>query len=66
MKILIGSQCIKHWYPDFNRVPKDIDYAVNKEIKSEPNIEYLYNPVLFKYTPEFKGDITWILDPNLL
>lgn len=49
-KILIGSTAIKHWFPDFPREPKDIDYATDAEQKSgEENVEYLYNPVLFKY-----------------
>ena len=50
-KILIGSKAIKHWYEDFTREPKDTDFAVDeKESSNDPNIEYLYNPVLFKYT----------------
>lgn len=49
-KIIIGSSAIQHWYPDFNRTPKDLDYAVNEDVKSgTPNIEYLYNPIIFKY-----------------
>lgn len=50
-KILIGSKAIRHWYNDFNREPKDTDYAVDEKRSSgDPSIEYLYNPVLFKYT----------------
>ena len=49
-KILIGSKAIRHWYPDFTREPKDTDYATDVERKSGVEVEYLYNPVLFKYT----------------
>jgi hypothetical protein len=60
--ILIGSKAILYWFPDFPRVPKDIDYAIDDdeskkgfELKSHPEkVEYLHNPVLFKYN---KGDI---------
>lgn len=46
--ILIGSTAIKNLYPDFPRIPKDTDYAVNeRNIYSDKQIEYLYNPVLF-------------------
>lgn len=48
--LLIGSNAIKYWYPDFPRKPKDKDYAVgDKSLKSTKKIEYLYNPVLLKY-----------------
>src|SRR6185436_10090686 len=48
--ILIGSKAIKHWFPDFPREPKDVDYAVNNRISSgEKGVEYLYNPVLLKW-----------------
>jgi len=51
-KVIIGSTALKHYYPDFKRVPKDLDYAVDTEIKSnDKNIEYLYNPIIFKYLP---------------
>lgn len=49
-KVLIGSAAIKHYYPDFNRIPKDIDYAVDEEKRREQGVEYLYNPVVFNYT----------------
>lgn len=58
-KILIGSHAMKHWFPDFNREPKDLDYGVDVEvINKEKNIEYLYNPHL-----PFDNDI---LNPNEL
>lgn len=55
--ILSGSRAIKHWYPDFNRQPKDTDYIVqekfNKPSKLDKGIEYLINPV-FK---DYRGNI---------
>lgn len=60
-KIIIGSTCIKHHYPDFNREPKDLDIAIDIETTNKnTGIEYLYNPILFKYCS------TEYLDPNLL
>ena len=54
-KILIGSAAIKHHYPEVNREPKDIDYAVDtKTNNSTKEIELLYNPILFKYC---KGNV---------
>lgn len=62
-KILIGSKAIKHWYNDFNRPVKDTDYATATEVENKGNldVEYLYNPVLFKYFSNFE-----ILPPNAL
>lgn len=42
--IIIGSVAIRYWYPDFNRLPKDIDYAVisSKQYKSTRSTEYQY------------------------
>jgi len=54
-KILIGSTAIKHWFPDFNREPKDLDYIVNEEFEkenSEKRVEYLPNPVFKDYEHE--------------
>lgn len=49
-KITIGSVAIKHYFDDFDRVPNDIDYAVDvKDVKRSRETEYLYNPVLLKY-----------------
>lgn len=51
---LIGSAAIKHWFPEFNREPKDLDYAVDdpkaKSFFEDSGIkvEYLYNPVFDK------------------
>lgn len=47
--ILIGSTAIKYYFPDFNRVPKDLDIATQvKMVNNIPNIEYLENPLLFE------------------
>jgi hypothetical protein len=60
--VTIGSTAIKHWYSDFKREPKDIDYAVedSRKYKSSPQIEYLENPILYlekyrKYWVEADG-----------
>lgn len=47
--ITIGSTAIKHWYSDFNRIPKDIDYIVKcgLQYNKEPGIEYLENPIIY-------------------
>jgi hypothetical protein len=50
--ILIGSSAIKHWFPDFNREPKDLDFAVRVETFGETHyqgflVERLVNPILF-------------------
>ncbi len=48
--ILIGSSAIKIIYPDFPRVPKDLDYATeDRRASGIQNVEYLYNPVLCKW-----------------
>lgn len=52
-KVTIGSTAIKHWFPDFSREPKDMDFAVDKENVASENIEdlrieYLYNPIACK------------------
>jgi len=57
--VLIGSKAIKHHYPDFNRDPKDSDYAVtDNSLKSSREVEYLYNPII--------GHLEGIAEPNLL
>ena len=49
--VLIGSQAIKYWYPDFPREPKDWDYAVNNRealfVSSSKSIEYHLNPHIY-------------------
>lgn len=60
-KILIGSSAIKHWFPDFTRDPKDIDYIElgRRSVSSKEGVEILPNPVL----ENFEGDI---LTPDYL
>jgi len=60
-KILIGSTAIKHWFPDFKQIPKDIDYIEigRRNIYSKDGIEILPNPILEK----FEGNI---LTPDYL
>lgn len=63
--IIIGSTAIKHWFPDFNREPKDLDIAYDlmlPTIKKE-GAEYLENPILFKYSKAKAGEF---LEPHLL
>lgn len=64
-KIIIGSTALIKWFTDFNRTPKDLDYAVSDPIKfvTTGGVEYLYNPVLFRYT-EYVED--GYLQPNAL
>lgn len=48
-KLIIGSTAMKYWFGDeFDREPKDLDYAVSEEYKGEKikNTEFLYNPIL--------------------
>lgn len=44
--VIIGSTAIKHHFSDFNRAPKDLDYAVSSPIKKENGTEFLINPIL--------------------
>lgn len=51
--MIIGSTALKHYFPDFNRQPKDLDIVTNQERKGvNSEIEYLYNPIIFKYCNE--------------
>jgi len=49
--ILIGSKAIKHWYPEFTREGKDVDYAVKSldNLKSTRHYEYLLIPYIDEY-----------------
>lgn len=60
--LVIGSTAIKHYYPDFTREPKDLDYAVDESCKLESRrgLEYLYNPIILKYQKD------GYLEPSLL
>ena len=62
--LIIGSTAMRHHFPDFNRSPKDLDIAVedSSSITSTKGVEYLGNPILFKYVPEGQEYI----DPNML
>lgn len=60
MELIIGSTAIRHYFPDFNRNPKDIDVAVLKDKPREGNKEFLVNPVILKYQE------SGYLEPNLL
>jgi hypothetical protein len=47
--MIIGSNAIKFWFPDFKREPKDVDIIKNmyiKEYTSDLKIEWLENKVL--------------------
>ena len=50
-KIIIGSTAIRYHFPDFNREPKDLDYVVRNTtgFNTTRGVEYLPNPILFKY-----------------
>ena len=56
--LLIGSSAIKHHYPDFNRIPKDIDYAVPNRMQGHRGLEYLYNPII--------GNMDGVASPDVL
>ena len=62
--LIIGSTAMRHHFPDFNRSPKDLDIAVedSSSFTSTKGVEYLGNPILFKYVPEGQEYI----DPNML
>lgn len=51
MELIIGSTAIKHYFPDFPREPKDLDYVVEdkSKYKRAQGVEYLENPIILKY-----------------
>lgn len=59
-KLLIGSQALKNLYPEFKRIPKDTDYAVDVPYikSSDKQTEYLYNPLIIEHCTgkEIDGD----------
>lgn len=71
-KILIGSHALKYWYPDFPRVPKDIDY-ITQETQRKKNEEFHWNNA-FKLISEKKGIFpmyssnasTYVATPDIL
>lgn len=64
MELIVGSTALKHHFPDFNRVPKDLDIMVPDAsiYKSSPEVEYLENPLIFNHVKEGQKYI----DPDLL
>lgn len=63
-ELIIGSTAMRYHFPDFNREPKDIDIAVESTegLKTTREVEYLENPILFKYI----SDGQKYIDPNML
>ena len=62
-QLIIGSEALKHWFPnDYPREPKDLDIVVEstKGLVNTKEIEYFENPVILKY--QNKGHI----EPSLL
>ncbi len=55
-KLLTGSTILNQHFNSF-RSPKDTDYFVNEQDTSsgERGVEYLYNPIIFKFPNLFKG-----------
>lgn len=51
--MIIGSVAMKHWFPEFNREPKDIDVILGQHQKwdtdGEYRLEILQNPILLEY-----------------
>jgi hypothetical protein len=60
--LIFGSTALKHWFPDFPRNPKDLDY-IGKG-KSGKGIEYHFAPS-FKHIVKFNSDTRYV-DPNFL
>ena len=66
--MIIGSQAIKHHFPDFPRQPKDLDVIKeNKmdDISVDVKVEKLSNPILIEYYKD-KGYIPKYIEPNEL
>jgi hypothetical protein len=61
--LIFGSTAIKHWYPDFNRTPKDLD-IIGKGIPSTKDMEYHWCPS-FAYVTKNNVDSKYV-DPNFL
>lgn len=64
MKLIYGSQAIKHWFPDFKREPKDTDYISDIKQRNTKETEY-YRADFFEYLRTFNEDNTYV-DPDLL
>ena len=65
MNVIIGSTAIKHYYPDFNREPKDLDIVTENVLQSDSKTEYLRNDVLIQYLKD-NGLNQVYLSPDLL
>lgn len=63
MKLIFGSTALKHWFPDFERSPKDLDY-LSKEGKSTKEVEYHWADG-FQYVFDNNKDSTYV-DPDYL
>jgi len=51
-KLIIGSEALKHWFPnDYPREPKDLDVVVEsiEGLSNTEKIEYFENPVILNY-----------------
>lgn len=71
--MVIGSVAIKHWFPDFNREPKDIDiisykeeslYKINQINPNNLRVEILENPILLNYCID--NNISIYCSPDIL
>lgn len=67
--VIIGSQAIRYWFPDFKREPKDIDVISDDSWEKElllvvegKKVETLDNPIILKYHKDFNI----YLNPNML
>ena len=56
--LVIGSTAIKHWFPDFPREPRDLDYVVNIKgmWSKEEGVEYLENDWLYLQQDKYAKD----------
>lgn len=58
--LVIGSNALKYYFPDFKREPKDLDVISKTKIDSLLRVEYHENPIILEY--QDGGYLT----PNLL
>jgi len=65
MKLIYGSVALKHWFPDFHREPKDIDYITNEpHPKNTKEVEYYWIEE-FSYLIENNKDKQFV-EPDFL
>lgn len=62
MLLIFGSTALKHWFPDLNRQPNDLDY-MGAGVNSK-GVEYHWNDA-FHYIVKHNQDKTYV-DPNFL